>query len=426
MLRKLLPNSEFTKNSIILVIGTIIAQLIPIVISLYLRRVYTPEDFGALAVYLSIVGILIIISSFRYEATIVLPKNDNESANILSLTFVLSILFNGLVFFIILFFKNKICNLINFPIKFSNYLYLLPFTTILYSFYQSINFWLIRQKAFNASSINKITRRGVEGIIQSALGFGRYSSGLVLGDFFGNFANVISGFIQMKRNNFKLRYVSKKKMFFVLKKYKEFPLFNLFPTLLSSAATLLPFIFINKLYSTTDVGYLDLSRLVLSIPLALISVTLSQVIFQQITDHNNHHRSIKNDLLKVLYFLIIIAVCELFIILIWGPSLFGFIFGTNYCLSGVYSQILIYSYIMNFIVSSFSSVFISLKKIKLISVWQMCYFIVICSLLLFNDLLLIDFIKIYVTFEIIMYFIYFILIVKVVREYETRIITRPK
>lgn len=420
-MKKILLKSEIAKNSFTLVIGTVLAQAIPLVLQPVLRRIYSPEDFGVFAVYLNIIGILIIMASFRYEAAIVLPKNDIESANILSLSFIINFIFCSIIFILLLFFKDFFCELINFPNTYSNYLYFLPFTAMFFSFYQSINYWLIRQKAFKASSINKISRRGVEGGVQLALGYKSFSFGLVIGDFSGNLANLISGINQIRKNNFSIKFLSKKKIFYVIKKYKEFPLYNFLPTLLSTAATLLPFIFINKLYSSETVGYLDLARLVLSIPLAFLSVTLSQVVFQQVTFKKNNQQSIKGDLLSVLWFLLSVAIIELVVILLWGPALFGYVFGDIYNISGVYSQILVYSFIMNFFISSFSSIFISLNKIKLMSIWQISYFLIICCLLFFKNFDIIEFIKFYVLFEIFMYSVYCIMLYKVVSEYETNL-----
>lgn len=421
LINKIFPRSELAKNTFTLITGTIIAQLIPLILHPILRRIYSPEDFGVFAVYLNIFGIIIIMATLRYEAAIMLPNNNIEAANILSLSFIINFILCSSIFILLLFFKDNFCNLINFPIEHSNYLYLLPFSAMFCSFYQSINFWLIRQKAFKSSSINKMSRRSVEGLLQLGIGYKKLSFGLVVGDFFGNLTNVISGIIQIKKNSFNINYISKKKIFYVLKRYKKFPLYNFLPTLLSSAATFLPFIFINKLYSSEDVGYLDLSRLVLSIPLAFISVSISQVIFQQITFKRNNQQSIKKDLLNILYFILAIAIIEYILIQLFGPTLFAFVFGNKYNVSGEYSKILVYSYIMNFIISTYSSIFISFEKLKILSVWQISYFLIICSLLFFKNLALVKFLEVYVLIEIIMSIVYCVVVYYIIKKYETQI-----
>ena len=59
--------------------GTTIAQAIPIAISPILTRIYTPEDFGIFALYLSILGLVAVIVTGRYEVAIVLT--DGEPAD---------------------------------------------------------------------------------------------------------------------------------------------------------------------------------------------------------------------------------------------------------------------------------------------------------------------------------------------------------
>lgn len=405
----------------ILVFGTVFAQLIPIVNQLFLRRIYTVEDFGAMAVFLSVFSMFTIVSSFRYEATIVLPKNDNEAANILSLTFFISLLFNVIIFFFILFFKEIIVEFIGLPIKYANFLFLLPLTSFLFSFYQSLNYWLIRQKAFKASSTNKIFRRLVEGIFQLSLGLLKIPGGLFIGDFFGNLTNMLSGVRQVFKNDFSLKQVSKLKMSFVFKKYIEYPKYNALPTLLSSAGTLLPFLFINKMYSTEVVGYLDLSRMVLSIPLVFISVTIGQVLFQQITAQQHERKSIKRDLLKIMYLLFAIICIELVTLFLFGDGAFGFLFGDKYILSSHFSKILILSFSFNFIASTFSSVYITFKKIKWSSIWQVFYFLAICSLMLFKNIEIDEFLKIYVVIEVIMQLINISIMFTIVNKYEKSI-----
>ena len=98
-IRNKLKNHPIIRNFVFLVSGTVIAQIILIGFQLVLRRLYSPEEFGAFAVYMSIVGILSTISSLRYDQTIILPKDDSDGFHLLalsvSLAFVMSLLFGA-------------------------------------------------------------------------------------------------------------------------------------------------------------------------------------------------------------------------------------------------------------------------------------------------------------------------------------------
>ncbi len=70
------PRSEFSRNVLTLMTGTTIAQAIPIAISPILTRIYTPEDFGMLALFIAITAIFGSIANGRYELATMLPKKD--------------------------------------------------------------------------------------------------------------------------------------------------------------------------------------------------------------------------------------------------------------------------------------------------------------------------------------------------------------
>jgi O-antigen/teichoic acid export membrane protein len=284
-----------------------------------------------------------------------------------------------------------------------------------------MNYWLIRQKAFKSSSINKIVRRSVEGVVQLALGLMKFPGGLFIGDVLGNFSNVVSGVFQTYKNGFTTGIITKRKMFFVAKKYSDYPKYNFLPTLFSNAASLLPYLFVNKLYSTETVGYLDLSRMVLSIPLIFISATIAQVLYQQITEKKHQQKSIKKDLLNILYLLFGIITLESLILFSFGNELFQTFFGSQYLLSSSFSKLLILSFSINFIYSTFSSIYMTFNKIKMNSIWQTLYFFSICSLLFFKDLEIYDFLKIYVGIEVIMLSINILIMLMIVNKYEKTI-----
>jgi O-antigen/teichoic acid export membrane protein len=418
-----LKSSEFTKSTLTLVIGTAIAQSIPFILQPFLRRIYTPEDFGAISIFLSMLAVISIISSFRYEVAILLPKEDEDAANIFFLSVLINLAFAVFGWTILYFFLDTIVLLINFPSKYSHFLYLLPLASMIFSIYQSVNYWLIRQKAFQASTKNKIVRRGVEGGVQVSLGLLQIPGGLFWGDLIGNLANALVGWKQMLKNSFKLSYISKANLRKVAVRYKEFPLFNVGPTFLSSMANILPFLLINKYFSTETVGYLDLTRLVLSIPLVFISAAITQVMFQQITEKKNENKSISSILRNVLFILLVIVILEFGIILPFGPSLFGFVFGSNYALSGQFAQLLLFSFVFNFFSSTFSCVLISLDKIRLNAVWQVLYFFGICSLYYFNEVDIDTFLNVFVLIDSGFQLLYCTLIFYIVRQYENKILS---
>jgi O-antigen/teichoic acid export membrane protein len=179
---------------------------------------------------------------------------------------------------------------------------------------------------------------------------------------------------------------------------------------------------INKFFSSASTGYFDLCKLLLSVPLALIATSLSNVLLQRISEKDRLKLSIKDDLLNVLKIISLIVVAEIAVILIFGDDLFKLVFGPNWEISGRISRILVWSFAFNFLTSSFSSIFISLKKIKLLSVWQIFYFAAISLLVFFSHLSFESFLKVYVIIEVICSSIVSSLLLFVITRYEREIL----
>jgi O-antigen/teichoic acid export membrane protein len=413
-----LIKSELLINTSILVSGSAFAQLIPVLLRPVLTRPFSAEMFGAYSVYGSIIGILVIISSLKYELAIILPGKDKEAANIFFLSIILNLIFNTFLLFIVIIWKKPIIHFLSLSDSFANYLYLIPFGTFLLSSYQSINYWLIRKKKFTPVTINKFIRRSFEGGSQVGLKLINIPHFLVYGDIIGHIANILSGIYQGSKNGLTINLLSTTKIKYVFLKYIDYPKYSLIPGIMSACSTLLPAILINKFFSLENAGFMDTSKLVLSIPIALISLSVSSVLMQRTSDKFKNNESIKKDLLVVLAVVTIIGILEIIIISFFGEELFKFIFGDQWGFSGILAKILVWSFALNFIVNSFNSIFISLNKIKLLSFWQLFYFLSILSLIFFKNYSFLAFVKIYVFIEIMCAFIITYLMLQIVRKYE--------
>jgi O-antigen/teichoic acid export membrane protein len=414
-----LLKSELIRSASILISGTVIAQLISIALQPVLRRLFSPESFGIYSVYLSLIGIVIVISSLRFDDAIVLPKTDKESTNILGLSLMLSFLFNLLLFIIVILKGEKIIAILNLPSAIPvKVLYIIPFGSFLYSTNQCLNFWMIRKRRFLAVSVNKLLRRGTEGISQIGFALVKTPNGLIYSDVIGQIANLATVIIQALKNGLNYKVVSLNRIKYVFIKFKDFPKFNLIPAAMSTCSYLLPPIFINKFFSSESAGYFDLAKLLLSVPLAFVTASFSSVLLQKVAEKFNKGESFISELKPVFYIVGIVALAEILVIVLFGEELFRFIFGNEWIFSGRISKIMVWSFAFNFIVSTFTAIFVSMRKIKVYSFYQLIYFLAILSLLFFINLDFTKFIRIYVLIEILCYTIVSFLLIVTVTRYE--------
>ena len=401
--------------------GTFLAQLIPILMQPVLRRLFPPEVFGNYAIYLGIIGIVSVGFSLRYEVAIILPRKNADAANLLALSILINFICFVCFFLVILFLKEPVAQLLHLSAGYVYWLYFVPFSVFFFSGYQAINYWLIRSKAFHRSSGNKIIRRGAEAVVQVTGGVMHRTSGMVLGDVTGNLVNILAGLWQLKRTYFSRRYLSLGRMRQMAYRYREFPLFNLFPALLNTAAAIAPVFFIKHLFSDEITGYFDLTRTVLAIPMALFSISISQALYQKLSEYRNSNMSIKGQVLPVFKVLVLLAFLEIVVLFFFGEWLFAFVFGKNWTVSGTFAQILVFSFALKFIISPLSISLLALEKIKIWSAWQIFYFVGICMLVIFHFNTIFSFLKTYVFIDIFAYTIYAILIFTGISEYEKKL-----
>lgn len=417
-----LLKSELLRSASVLISGSIIAQLLSILLRPILARLFSPESFGIYSVYLSLVGMIMILSSLRYDDAIVLPKSDKESTNLLGLSLFINFIINLIIFLLVLLLGRKIISYLNLPANFPvPILYIIPFGAFLFSTYGSLNAWLIRKRKYYSISVNKLVRRSTEGAAQVSFALLKSFNGLIYSDIIGQVANLTTVVLQTRKHGLNLKLISFIKIKYVLRKYSDFPKYNLIPAFMSTCSYLLPPVFINKYFSPESAGYFDLSKLLLSIPLAFIASSISSVLLQRISEKFNRKESFLTELKPVFITVGLVSIVEIISIILYGEDIFKIVFGKQWITSGTISKIMVWSFALNFIVSSFTCIFVSMRRIKTYSVWQFIYFLSILSLLFFKHLPFDGFLKIYVLIEVFCYFVVAIIMFFIVYRYESSI-----
>jgi O-antigen/teichoic acid export membrane protein len=122
---KKLFSTSFIKDVAKLSIGTFAGKAITVATLPLLTRIYSPEDFALLAVYMALVSTISIISCLRYEIAIPLAGSDEDAANLLIASISSLVVVVALVVVTILLFSDNIINLIRQP-SMRFYLWLVP------------------------------------------------------------------------------------------------------------------------------------------------------------------------------------------------------------------------------------------------------------------------------------------------------------
>ena len=269
-------NNQYLKNIVTLMSGVFLAQVVLFCGSLVITRIFSPEDFGIIAFYISIVHILVVLSTLTYEHSIVLPKNDSDSYDIMKITKKIVICFAITILVIIILFNQEMLNLISKP-EFEYFLISLPVFIILNAFFFIYRSWLVRKKNFKRIAVGTL----IKSIVLTLL---LIAGGLIFNDVLVFlFANIIAQLVE----TLYLQYViskgnyDKNNAIKQLKIYNDFPKFSLPAHLISTYSSQNPILLFSYFFGDYVVGQFSITQRVLAIPIKFISGSTLEVYKQK-------------------------------------------------------------------------------------------------------------------------------------------------
>ncbi len=349
---KVLIRKPFIRNVISLSSGTVVAQIINMLFSVLLTRLYGPVSYGIMGSFQAIISIIIPVAALSYPLSIVLPK-DNRTALGLSNISLLITGINALVATILLFiFNDKIVHILNIE-GVSTYIYLVPLVLVFSGIFQTLEKWLMRQQEFNILAKSVVTESLFTNSSKFLIGL-IYPSASVL-TFFTALKNGIKTFviiIYTKMFTFKssnLLSFSLKELIRLASKYKDFPLYRAPNQFLNSITSNLPLLLLTSLFGPASAGYFSIGRTVLGVPSTLIGKSVGDVFYPRISKAVNNKERIAPMLKKSTMYLAIIGIIPYGIIILFGPQLFSIIFGKEWVTGGKYAQLLSIWIFMDFL-----------------------------------------------------------------------------
>jgi O-antigen/teichoic acid export membrane protein len=354
--------TAFFSNVLKLVSGSIIAQILGILLIPFITRIYSPDDFGVYQLFLSISGILIAFSCLSYQLAIMLPKEDEDSANLVALCFILVTIISIVSGSICIIFSDWIAQILNTP-EISHYLIFLPLIVFLNGIFLGMTYWLTRRKRFGINATAQIVNSFSSKVVQIAVGlYSASSTGLIAGSIVSGIASLAVLFKQIKDDLPIFRKVTPKNIRSLAIRYKRFPMFTSWSTGANTISTQIAPLLLAYYFSPEVVGYYAIASMVVFLPMGIIGSATSQVFFQKASDEKNRTGSVTNVVREIQPRLISIGMFPMFILMIMGADLFSFVLGSQWSVSGQYAAILAPWLLFVFIASPLTTIFAVLEK----------------------------------------------------------------
>jgi O-antigen/teichoic acid export membrane protein len=373
LMNRWLPPGGLTRSVSILVGGTAIAQAIAVVASPVLTRIYHPSDFGALQVFISLTGFVMVIAAGRYEFALLLPEDEQSSVDLLGVAIFCVCLTTVVTAVIVAMLQQYHWKLPVGMTVLKRYLWLLPIGVLGGGLYQALSYRAMRQNAYRQIATTKLTQ--VVAMIAIQLGAGLVIHGplgLLTGDAVGRVTG--SGrFLRelWRKNGVQIRGIRLARMIRLAVRYRDYPLVSIWGGLLNASGLALPALFLAQCYGAQYTGWFALVNRVLGVPAALIGASIAQVYTSQAAQLS------RTDPQRLLYIflettrrMLILGFIPCALFTLFAPWIFQTIFGRVWREAGEYARYLTFMCYASFINSPVTLTLSVLQRQRIQFVWD--------------------------------------------------------
>jgi O-antigen/teichoic acid export membrane protein len=356
--------SNFTKGVLLITGGTVVAQIVNVLVSPLITRLYTPEAFGILSVYGSILGLVKIVSSLKYELAIPIADDDSKAVNVLFLCFSVLLCF-VLIIILFIFLDDGLLEKILKIQNLNNFKFYLPFGVFLIGIYDIFTQWAFRKQDYKSLSKTKYLQVISQNIVKIGLGLLNFGySGLLLGTIVGESAGsttLVRPFI--KKNRPLLKNISVSQIKYCARRYIKFPLYSTISQIFNASGTYLPPLLIANLYGDQTVGYYGLAHTVISLPMTIVGKSVAEVFYSEAANQGKKNPIyLKQTMTKMLKNLFLLGLAPFVMLVFFGPFLFSLVFGTMWYAAGSFARIMALFIFFRLIFTPITNIFTIFEK----------------------------------------------------------------
>jgi len=372
-----LPRGRFVQSVGVLAGGTALGQLVVVLASPLLARLYTPHDFGVLAIYGSLLGILSTVATLRYELAIPLPEKEQEGAGLVVLALGVCLGMSLVLAATLWIWGNPLVHFANAP-ALRPHLWLLPVGIALVGTYQTFNYWAVRRGAFPLIARTKLSQAAANVGLQLGLGIlGAGPLGLLVGDVAGRTAGVTT--LSHGGGN-TLRSVTFRDVRRLALRYKRFPLISSFSGLLNSAGLQMPVILLATLFGSQAAGWFLMVQRVMGAPVTLLGQATAQVYFGEAAELRlKQPENLRAFFIKIALRLFVLGGLPIGLIGLTAPWTFPLLFGPDWRMAGWMAQALTAMYVMQFVVYPLSQTLNVLERQDLQLAWDIARLLLVIT-----------------------------------------------
>lgn len=329
--------SEGVRNFGKLLSANVVAQAIGLVVYPILTRLYAPDDFGLLNLFLSIGGVLVILATAEYQYAIVLPKEDEKARAVVQVGAVILmavVLLTG----ISVFFSSPIAAVFKSP-RLARYYWLMPIFVLVFGLWNLLNYWYIRRNAYTRISGYQISQSILTAGSKIGLGAcGFLQGGLILSTVLSPLISLIISISLAWRKHIRPLVTTFDKTLCkeVAHTYRNFPVYSLPRSFVNMLAGQLPVLLLTPAFGAREVGFWSMAILLGFSPISMLTRAIYQSLYQTITVKVNRHLPIKDIFRRFTGWILGITIPAFAVLYCFLPQLSQWFLGAEWDVTGRY------------------------------------------------------------------------------------------
>ena len=328
--------SSGVRNFSKLLSANVMAQVIGLVVYPILTRMYAPEDFGLLNLFLSIGGVLAILSTAEYYYAIVLPKEEKDAESVLGVGLLWLVATTVLIGLSVVFAKP--ISLVFKSPNLASYYWMMPLYVFALGAWNLLNYWYIRHKKYNPISCYQVSQNILSAGGKLGMGWGGlFQGGMIYSVVIAPLLSLVSSWVCARKTLLPaLRRISWREVGEQAKVYRNFPRFVLPRSFVNMLAGQMPVLLLTPFFGGEAVGFLSLAILLGYTPIGTITRAIYQVMYQHTMEQVHGQKPIgwifRRFLLTASAIIIPVFVGLWFVL----PDLTAWFLGSEWHVSGEY------------------------------------------------------------------------------------------
>ena len=327
---------SFFADTVTIMSGTVASQLIVLLAMPIVTRLYSPADFGGVAIFSALLTAIVIVSNLRYELAIALPKTDDVAFQLFLICGVCLFSVTLVTSIVTALLSDSLVKILGVS-ELEKFIWLLPMGVFLCGCYRILKYWSLRMGHYGEVSRTRLIQSSATVLIQvfaSPLGLPALLTAQI--------ANKSVGIVSLsKKVNISalLRDSSTSQLWSVARRYRKFPLVSTWGDLAMVAANHMPVVLIASLYDAATAGFYFLAQRATRLPVRVFGLAVAEVFLPQ-GAKLSHEGKIAELTEKTFLTISAIAIPLLLFIALTAPSIFPLIFGGAWTKSGTIVSLL--------------------------------------------------------------------------------------